>query len=132
MNIELDVVDAAFLYRDALKENNAELLIPLKDCKIFYVPNMPHSHRSQWTEANLFIYYADLSGIDDILCVSNASNGVRRGLYFRVVKNYNDLEEVLMIEARNNLQYSSQLQLPYYIEIESKMLLKVLNLLIFI
>lgn len=117
MTIELDVIDAAILYADALKENKAEIIVQLKDCKIFYVPNMPHSHRSVWTEANLFIYYASDSFDDDFLSVSSTSSGIKRAVFLRIVEDYNNLENVLKTEACNNLQSPPiNMQTPKYIE----------------
>ena len=133
--MDINVIKAVILYRDALQENQAELLVSLEDCSVVYVPNMPHSHRSYWTEANMFIFYKPKTSdnIDgDYLCVSNSSDGTRRGLWFVITEN-DDFNYCIAKIACDNLQipYSNQIH-PSFIEISPQLILKTINLLAFV
>jgi hypothetical protein len=136
MELMEGVVEAAALYKAALEENQAELLISLDACKICYVANMPHSHRTQWAEANLIIFYIDPNPpeydiFSDYLLVSRLSSGTRRGLYFRVVAD-DDLRVHICKMACDNLRLSYSRSLcPSYIEIDPQLMLRVAKLLVF-
>lgn len=132
MDISEDIIQAAALYKAAFKENKAELLVSLKNCEIVYVPNMPHSHRTIWIEANLILFYSTSEElVSDYLPVSNLQNGTRRGLYCNIINDDKSIEYHVTEIASGNLQcpYTGK---PKFIEIESKTLLRVIDLLAFI
>lgn len=129
-----NIIKASILYSDALKENHAELLLPLEDFKIVYVPNMPHSHRTVWIEENLLLLYVT-EGVDDFagdfLQASSTIQGIRRGVYCTAIEN-DDIDYHITNMASNNLQQSFSRSLrPQYFEISPEVLLKVPKLLVF-
>lgn len=129
------IIDAVALYKDALRENQAELEIPLTDCEICYVPNMPHSHRTIWSQSDLFVFYrcSDGKWNSDFLKVSNSKSGARRGVYFTVLDCPQDIQDVIHNIACDNLQlpHSAILLNPQYIEIDPIVFSRLLNLLAF-
>jgi|SRR5208282_717550 len=133
LDITEEIIQAAALYKAALKENKAELIFPLKDFNIVYVPHMPHSHRTIWIEANLILLYRSSEELaSDYLPVSNLQNGARRGLYINVINEDYDIEYHITNMACSNLKQTYSRSLGQkYIEIEPEILLRVINLLSF-
>ena len=128
-----ETIQAAILYKLALEENHAELVVPLEDCRVCYVPNMPHSHRSIWIEEVLYIFYCSSSEEfgNDYLKVSDSRHGTRRSVHLDIVDN-NDIDYHMITIASSNLQqtYSRSLR-PHYVEVDPVEILKVMKLLAF-
>lgn len=132
MNQDKDIVDACILYRDALKENQAELLVPLSDLRVVYVPNMPHVHRTIWTQSDLILFYKTENPDEygDFLRASDGPNG-QRGVYFTAIINDDIDYHVTKMACDNLRQDYTRILRPIYIEIDSNFLLKVPKLLSF-
>jgi hypothetical protein len=131
--VDKHIIDACILYDDALRENQSEIIVPLEKCRIFYVPTMPHSHRTVWAQSDLLIFYCDdpneLAG--DYLKASDTKDGVRRGVYFIVTQN-DDYDHLIIDMASGNLQQTfSRSFRPKYVEINYQYLLKIPQLLSF-
>ena len=132
-----EIIKAAGLYKAVLKENKAEFLIPLEECKIVFIPNMPFAHRSIWTEEVLIIFYSNYLQYDeaDYLVASNSIDGKRRGCFAQRLDDISDEN----IKCYITNMYCCNLQLeydetkcPHYIEIEPDIFLRTINLLAFI
>lgn len=88
------IIEAAALFRDMLRENCIEEFIDLSNFQICYVKDMPHSHRSYWTQSDL-ILFGDIEGYS--FTVSDL-NGQRRGFYL-----YQDMPELTEVAFRKCL-----------------------------
>jgi len=125
------IIDACVLYRDALKENQAELSVPLNDLIVVYVPNMPHSHRTLWFESNLILLYKTENPDEygDFITVSDGYNKNKRGLHFNGLPG-NDIDYHVTKMACDNLQEDfNTIYKPFYIEIDPIHLVKIPRLL---
>lgn len=128
-----EVIKAAALYKAALKENRAELMVPLEDCKVYYIPSMPHCHREIWLAEDLIIFHATKEETDDHLQVSPLQNGLQRNVYFCAIDNYDDMEHhVIQVACYNMRQTFSRSLLPRYYYIDSILMLRMTSLLAFV
>ena len=129
------IIDAALLYRDALMENEAELIVPLEKSRVFYVPKMMHLHRQFWYTSDLFAFYPSEFSEEigtDYVRVSQGTNGFVRGFYIEVLNN-EDFDTPIIQRASDNLLLSFSRSLrPSYFEIDPSLLLKALKLAAFI
>lgn len=132
--VKEEIIRAASLYKSALKENQAELIISLEQCRICYVHDMPHSHRHAWYEENLFLFYhpSDPKEIGDYLRAADLPSGDKRGLYVVTLDNDN-IDHYLTEMVCDNLQLSySRSMIPKYIEIDPDIFIRVSKLLAFV
>lgn len=137
--ISTEIIQAAELFKTTMHINQATLDIPLTECTIYYIPRMPYSHRTYWTEEVLSIYYRvnnrDEYGID----VLKAGPKSRRSVYAWPFDTSPEYE--LKVFVSGNLQVDiSDLQkqidlgnnvMPTYYVIEPKLFVRILGLLAF-
>lgn len=99
----------------------------IKDSIIFYIPHMPHLHRSIWYEENLFIIFP--SDKREIIHVENC--GVYKNIYLALSDSINNEVRKILCDFIL-VDYNEKISIPNYFCINGNIFAQKLKLLPFI